>query len=126
MKRRQSKKRYYLSNQKIYLDSCKIRLLVSKTGRLVDRKMLESNPDLGVLYYHITSSSKQLSMNKMGIFLILIFAQVIKQQYLRQFEGLPSQRYSIPLGYQTQILTVCCIIYRIKNFYCLIVRRKRR
>ena len=36
-------------------------------------------------------------MNKMGIFLILIFAQLIKQQYLRQFEGLPSQRYSIPI-----------------------------
>ena len=97
MKRGQSKKRNFLSNQKICLNSYKIRLRVSKTGRLVDRKMLESNPDLGVLYYHITSSSKQLSMNKMGIFLILIFAQVIKQQYLRQFEGLPSQRYSIPI-----------------------------
>ena len=97
MKRGQSKKRNFLSNQKICLNSYKIRLRVSKTGRLVDRKMLESNPDLGVLYYHITSSSKQLSMNKMGIFLILIFAQLIKQQYLRQLEGLPSQRYSIPI-----------------------------
>ena len=86
-----------MSNQNFRLDLYKIRLRVSKTGRLVDRKMLEFNPSLGVLYYHIVLSSKQLFMIKTGIFLILIFAQLIKQQYLRQLEGLSSQIYSIPI-----------------------------